>query len=64
MILEQAFNCPYCGETISTLVDLSEGDHHAIEDCSVCCRPIELLIETDGETLLRFAVGRDDESMF
>jgi hypothetical protein len=43
--------CPYCGEPFDTLVDLSAGSTSYIEDCQVCCRPIELGIEVavDGE---------------
>jgi hypothetical protein len=37
--------CPYCGEPFDTLVDLSAGSTAYIEDCQVCCRPIELDIE-------------------
>ncbi len=42
---EMASFCPYCGETISVVVDLSCVDDATgsqfIEDCEVCCRPIE-----------------------
>jgi hypothetical protein len=37
--------CPYCGEPFDTLVDLSAGSTSYIEDCQICCRPIELGIE-------------------
>ena len=37
--------CPYCGEPFDTAVDLSAGSTSYIEDCQVCCRPIELGIE-------------------
>ena len=38
---EEAFlDCPYCGERISMLLDLSAGGQRYIEDCEVCCRPI------------------------
>jgi hypothetical protein len=37
--------CPYCGEAFDTPVDLSAGSTSYIEDCQVCCRPIELGIE-------------------
>src|ERR1700682_4478671 len=36
---------PYCGEPFDTLVDLSAGSTSYIEDCQICCRPIELGIE-------------------
>jgi transcription elongation factor Elf1 len=36
------FTCPYCGEEISILVDPSVPHQTYIEDCEVCCRPIEI----------------------
>jgi hypothetical protein len=39
-LCEQFIGCPYCGETISILVDDSLADQEYIEDCQVCCRPI------------------------
>lgn len=47
-LIEQSYLCPYCGESITTWVDLSQGSQDSIEDCSVCCRPIELIITIDG----------------
>jgi hypothetical protein len=32
--------CPYCGETITLLLDLSVEEQSYIEDCSVCCQPM------------------------
>jgi Cysteine-rich CPXCG len=45
--------CPYCGEPFDTSVDLSAGSSSYIEDCQVCCRPIELGIDIgiNGELL-------------
>jgi len=34
-------SCPHCGETFTTFVDLSQGDSVYIEDCQICCQPIE-----------------------
>ncbi len=51
MLEEKPLNCPYCGEAITILVDLSVGNQHNIEDCFVCCRPIELHIEIDGDNI-------------
>jgi hypothetical protein len=39
--------CPYCGETFETVIDLSCGSTSYIEDCQVCCRPIEFRLEVD-----------------
>ncbi|KQQ50796.1 hypothetical protein ASF84_21250 [Pseudomonas sp. Leaf127] len=45
----QDYQCPYCGESVETLLDLSGGDQQYIEDCQVCCRPIVFDLRTDGE---------------
>ena len=42
-----AVTCPYCGESFDTQIDLSAGTFSYIEDCQVCCQPIELAGETD-----------------
>jgi hypothetical protein len=34
--------CPYCGEAFTTAIDLSAGSQTYIEDCQVCCQPIEM----------------------
>ena len=34
--------CPYCGERFEAIVDASAGDADYVEDCPVCCRPIEM----------------------
>jgi Cysteine-rich CPXCG len=53
--------CPYCGETFETLVDLSSGSTSYIEDCQVCCRPIEFNLEVEGDgPLARLEVGGSD----
>ena len=44
--------CPYCGESIDTLIDLSAGSFRYIEDCQVCCQPIELVGEVDDDGAL------------
>lgn len=36
--------CPYCGEYFDVLIDPSVEQQHYIEDCEVCCRPIEFTV--------------------
>lgn len=36
--------CPYCGEPIDLLVDTELPEQSYIEDCSVCCRPIDVQV--------------------
>ena len=52
--------CPYCGEALTVQVDLSVGDQAYIEDCQVCCRPIEMRLAVSGTTWTLEA-NRDDE---
>jgi len=48
--IEYFFHCPYCGESISMLIDLNFNNQLYTEDCEVCCRPIELTFTVvDGE---------------
>jgi hypothetical protein len=44
--------CPYCGEQVVTHVDLSADETSYIEDCQVCCQPMELTIERTRRGLL------------
>jgi len=48
-----AIQCPYCGESYETVVDLSAGSQRYVEDCAVCCRPIEIALRVgdDGELI-------------
>jgi len=43
-----AVRCPYCGERLQTRVDLTADEPGFVEDCEVCCRPIEFHIERDA----------------
>lgn len=53
--------CPYCGETITVFVDDSAGDQRYVEDCQVCCRPIEIHVAVDdGGGVEVQARGQDD----
>lgn len=43
-----AVRCPYCGERLETRVDLTSDEPSYVEDCPVCCRPIEFQLERDA----------------
>ena len=40
-------SCPYCGESIEILIDCSVPKQSYVEDCEVCCRPIEIAVAVD-----------------
>lgn len=58
---EVEIGCPYCGERISLLVDGSAGAQEYIEDCQVCCRPINLSVTVDEEGVPQVEVSSEDE---
>lgn len=58
---EQTFQCPYCGERISVLVDHSEEQQDYIEDCEVCCRPIMLMVRIEADDSVRLVARRGDD---
>jgi hypothetical protein len=41
-------SCPYCGEINALEIDCSSGSQDYIEDCQVCCRPMNVYISVDG----------------
>jgi len=53
--------CPYCGEEIEILIDGSAGDQDYIEDCQVCCKPINLSIRIDSDGDTSVSARSDDE---
>jgi len=54
MQIEHEFVCPYCWQPITMLLDLSLSRQEYIEDCEICCRPIFISYESNGEDLLSF----------
>lgn len=53
--------CPYCGESFETPVDTSSGSASYVEDCQVCCQPIEFSLEVDHAGALRsLSTSRSD----
>jgi hypothetical protein len=53
-MLEHFFQCPYCWEEISVLLDPSSGSFTYIEDCEVCCNPIEINATFEERELMSF----------
>jgi hypothetical protein len=48
-MFEHHFQCPYCWEEISMLLDPSVSQSY-VEDCEVCCNPMTIsVVFSDGE---------------
>ncbi|HMA11180.1 MAG TPA: CPXCG motif-containing cysteine-rich protein [Steroidobacteraceae bacterium] len=41
--------CPYCGETLTVRLDLSAGSQSYVEDCQVCCQPMQMSVRVGEE---------------
>lgn len=53
-MIENFFQCPYCWEEISMLLDSSVSKQTYVEDCEVCCNPIELNVQFENGELTAF----------
>ncbi|MEE4250930.1 MAG: CPXCG motif-containing cysteine-rich protein [Alcanivoracaceae bacterium] len=59
-MLESVFcDCPYCGESIELLIDCSVEQQSYIEDCSVCCSPINISVFVADDGMPQVSVGTD-----
>ena len=56
---EKQITCPFCWESITILVDPSESQLYT-EDCSVCCRPILIQTEVQGDYVSVEVTQEDD----
>jgi hypothetical protein len=52
--MEYAFLCPYCGEEISMVLDGSVRRQTYVEDCEVCCHPIEITYVIEDGAVTEF----------
>jgi transcription elongation factor Elf1 len=46
-IIERRISCPYCAESMEVVLDLSGGSQSYIEDCQVCCQPMQISFDAD-----------------
>jgi hypothetical protein len=52
--VEYFFACPYCSERISMVLDTSVKRQTYIEDCEVCCQPIEVFYTVKDDEVRQF----------
>ena len=57
-IYERKLACPFCGERISVVVDTSAGSQSYIEDCQVCCQPMQVRVDVDNGKLQSVVADR------
>jgi hypothetical protein len=62
MLEASRIDCPYCGEGFDISVDCSAGSQQYVEDCPVCCQPIEIAthVGLNGDLVSVQALRNDD----
>ena len=60
-VIEKSVQCPYCWERFTLLVDGSVEDQEYVEDCEVCCRPIDFIVQVDDEGEVKVDARLQDE---
>lgn len=53
--------CPSCGESLELTVDWSAGRQEYIEDCQVCCKPMQVRIRVSSDGTSSVEVRSEDE---
>lgn len=61
-LTEKKITCPYCGEQIEILLEPAGLNQKYIEDCQICCKPINFLVFESIDEELSVTVSSDDES--
>ena len=60
-MLEEYFDCPYCCENQLKMVDPSIKNQNFIEDCEVCCNPIDFQISIENNKVIFFQPEKIDQ---
>ena len=61
MLPTRVVQCPYCGESVELIIDDSVEQQSYVEDCRVCCRPInvDVSVDRDGDLSVRVSTDSD-----
>ncbi|MCG8477291.1 MAG: CPXCG motif-containing cysteine-rich protein [Cytophagales bacterium] len=58
---EYFYKCPCCWQQVSILVDKSVEKQSFVEDCELCCRPLQFDIEVKSGKISAFEAKSLDE---
>ncbi len=56
-MIEHYFDCPHCWESQLKMIDPSVDEQNFIEDCEVCCNPLEFNLSVINNNLKSFSVN-------
>ena len=54
------FQCPYCWQPTAIQVELIHGNQQFVEDCQVCCNPIEISFRVRNGEVVDFQASSSD----
>lgn len=61
-LMPSTVQCPYCWEFIEVLIDGSINEQAYIEDCQVCCRPINFSVTVNESGTFNINVAHENEA--
>jgi transcription elongation factor Elf1 len=56
MEVTESITCPFCGQSFGLAIDTSATRQRFTTDCEVCCRPFELVVESEPGEILSIEV--------
>ena len=57
-LIDRRIRCPFCSERMDIVIDPSAGSQSYIEDCQVCCQPMQISFTVDGDDVFGPEVDR------
>ena len=60
-MIEHYFNCPHCWQNQLKIIDSSIEEQCFIEDCEVCCNPLEFNLRVENNIIEIFSVDSLDQ---
>ena len=55
-LLEREVTCPHCWEPHRLFIDTSEGSARYVEDCAVCCHPMDVTLTVHRDDVVDVSV--------
>ena len=55
-MIEYYFDCPHCWQNQLKMIDPSVEKQNFIEDCEVCCNPLEFILTVINNRIESFTV--------
>ncbi|MFQ5982434.1 MAG: CPXCG motif-containing cysteine-rich protein [Woeseiaceae bacterium] len=57
-LVERGISCPFCAESMSIVIDLSAGGQSYVEDCQICCQPMQISFDVSDGALVDLRIER------